>query len=159
MQLGSPLDALSNALNHAAWIALPPRRYQTRDWGAMADWTRAQRLEALQEETYPLKDMVCRPAPYECEVHAMFSQTWGSTALGFGGIGGAAMTPAYTVVVRGPDGSMAVYWAGRFAYRVLADATPEQHQAFLSDLAARTTVRCDEALARYGARLEAEVQV
>lgn len=29
----------------------------------------------------------------------MFSQVWGSTALGFGGVGGCALTTAHTVVV------------------------------------------------------------
>lgn len=50
-----------------------------------------------------------------------FPQTWGSTALGFGGIGGAAMTTAQTVVVftyGAPIGKAAVYFGGRFAYLV-----------------------------------------
>lgn len=156
MHLGSPLDAMSNALYHAAWVGLPDRCFQSRDWSAVAHWTQAQREEAARNNTYPVKDVVCRPAPYECEVQAMFSQTWGSTALGFGGLGGAAMTAAYTVVIRGPDGTMAVYWAGRFAYRVPADTRPDQRQAFLSDLAACNTVARCEAVARYGAQLEAE---
>ena len=57
--------------------------------------------------------------PYECECDVdMFSQVWGSTALGFGGIGGQAMTSAYTVIVRGPMGDAAVYFNGRFAYHI-----------------------------------------
>ena len=50
-----------------------------------------------------------------------FPQTWSSTALGFGGIGGCAMTCAETVVVmthNGPVGSAAVFFGGRFAYTV-----------------------------------------
>ena len=34
----------------------------------------------------------------EFEVISVFSQTWGSTALGFGGIGGQAITSAYTTI-------------------------------------------------------------
>lgn len=53
------------------------------------------------------------------ELH-IFPQTWGSTALGFGGIGGQAMTEAMTYVllsrVDGED--CIVYFAGRFAYKV-----------------------------------------
>ena len=49
----------------------------------------------------------------------IFDQTWGSTALGFGGIGGDAMTQARTYVfipmVDGED--CIVYFAGRFAYK------------------------------------------
>jgi hypothetical protein len=49
----------------------------------------------------------------------MFSQMWGSTSLGFGGIGGQAMTSAYTVLVWAPNrDSVFVYFAGRFAYEV-----------------------------------------
>ena len=47
----------------------------------------------------------------------VFSQTWGSTALGFGGIGGQAMTSAYTTVIW--DYTMniwAVYFVNRLAY-------------------------------------------
>lgn len=50
-----------------------------------------------------------------------FPQTWGSTALGFGGIGGAAMTTAQTVVVMdhgAPVGSAAVFFGGRLAYKI-----------------------------------------
>lgn len=53
------------------------------------------------------------------ELH-IFPQTWGSTALGFGGIGGQAITEAITYVllprVDGED--CIVYFAGRFAYKV-----------------------------------------
>lgn len=37
---------------------------------------------------------------YEIDGFAVFQQTWGSTALGFGGMGCNAMTTANTVVVR-----------------------------------------------------------
>lgn len=47
-----------------------------------------------------------------------FDQTWGSTALGFGGIGGSAMTTARTYVLIPMDEEKAyVYFGGRFAYQ------------------------------------------
>lgn len=156
MNLGSPLDALSNALYHAAWVGLPPHTYRVRDYAVMSEWSMAQRKAAAMNNEYPIKEVEGRPAPSDCEIFAMFSQTWASTALGFGGIGGAAMTPAYTVVVRGPDSSAAVYWNGRFAYRIPVTVTPEQRQAFEEDLAARNTVNCREAVSRYGAQLKAD---
>lgn len=58
-----------------------------------------------------------RPSERECMV-LMFPQAWGSTALGFGGIGGAAITTAYTVIVQGPYGDCCVYFQGRIAYRI-----------------------------------------
>jgi hypothetical protein len=52
-------------------------------------------------------------------VRAMFSQTWGSTALGFGGVGGQAITSAYVIVLE-CMGEFCVYFGGRFAYKVCA---------------------------------------
>lgn len=50
----------------------------------------------------------------------LFSQTWGSTALGFGGFGGMAITEAYTTVILYiPLGVCAVYFGKDFAYYVL----------------------------------------
>jgi hypothetical protein len=47
----------------------------------------------------------------------VFIQMWGSTALGFGGIGGQAMTNAYTTVIWDNSlGVYAVYFANRPAY-------------------------------------------
>lgn len=49
----------------------------------------------------------------------MFKQTWGSTALGFGGIGGQAMTSAYTtVVIENYSGWCGVFFGERLAYKI-----------------------------------------
>lgn len=50
----------------------------------------------------------------------IFDQTWGSTALGFGGIGGQAMTTARTYVFLPATCNQKcfVYFAGKFAYAV-----------------------------------------
>lgn len=47
-----------------------------------------------------------------------FTQIWGSTALGFGGIGGQAMTEAntYVFIPVSCHQKCFVYFAGRFAY-------------------------------------------
>ena len=47
-----------------------------------------------------------------------FEQVWGSTSLGFGGIGGQAMTAAntYVFVPVTADQKCFVYFAGKFAY-------------------------------------------
>ena len=49
-----------------------------------------------------------------------FEQVWGSTALGFGGIGGQAMTSArtYVFIPITCNQKCFVYFAGRFAYAV-----------------------------------------
>jgi len=49
----------------------------------------------------------------------MFEQTWGNTALGFGGIGGQAITSAYTTVVRDMySGWCGVFFGERLAYKI-----------------------------------------
>lgn len=49
-----------------------------------------------------------------------FEQVWGSTALGFGGIGGQSMTSArtYVFVPVNCNQKCFVYFAGKFAYAV-----------------------------------------
>lgn len=80
-------------------------------------------LELLQIE----KDLAFRldytenpkPTLDDFEMH-IFEQVWGSTALGFGGIGGQAMTSAmtYVFVPISCNQKCFVYFAGRFAYSV-----------------------------------------
>lgn len=49
----------------------------------------------------------------------MFLQTWPSTALGLGGIGGSAMSKAYTTVFYDPARTtFVVFFGGQFAYIV-----------------------------------------
>ena len=59
-----------------------------------------------------------RPTIDDFELHT-FNQMWGSTALGFGGIGGQAMTNArtYVFVPITCNQKCFVYFAGRFAYQ------------------------------------------
>lgn len=59
-----------------------------------------------------------------------FEQTWGSTALGFNGVGGQAMTSAntYVFIPEVDDEKCHVYFAGRFAYSV------EYSDVFMEDV-------------------------
>ena len=68
------------------------------------------------EQTIRQQTKMVRPSIYDIDV-IQFPQTWGSTALGFGGMGGAAMTKAYTTVIVCRD-SAAVFFAGRHCYSV-----------------------------------------
>lgn len=72
-----------------------------------------------------------------------FPQTWGSTALGFGGMGGAAMTTAYTTVVICRKNA-AVFFNGRHCYSV--DDFPEK---FMDDVNKRRMASLKEAQERY----------
>lgn len=60
----------------------------------------------------------------------MFPQMWGSTALGFGGIGGQAMTTAYTTVVA----DVGYQWYGVFFGEGLAYLVSDPNDAFFEDL-------------------------
>lgn len=49
----------------------------------------------------------------------MFEQTWGSTALGFGGMGGSAITAETTFVLIPFDREIAyVFFGANFAYKI-----------------------------------------
>ena len=49
----------------------------------------------------------------------VFPQVWGSTALGFGGVGGQAMTAAYTTVVEDTyEWFYSVFFGERLAYLI-----------------------------------------
>ena len=152
MQIGSPIEAVSSAIYHAAHIAFSDIHYQDRDWDALQALGLEERQKVRLNNDYPLVSKVRRPEVREVQVTAMFPQTWPSTALGFGGIGGAAMTPAYTVVVRGPTGQAAVYWAGRHAYTIELNSVGEdQRKNFESDVSKQWTIGLNDAGTRYGA--------
>lgn len=57
------------------------------------------------------------PTVNDFEIY-IFQQIWGSTVLGFGGIGGQAMTSAYTYVFIpvNTNQNCFVYFNGKFAY-------------------------------------------
>lgn len=154
-RLSHPIENLATSLHHAAYAALPDYAHAVRDWDADRHLTPQQRAQARKDgEPFPTKMATRRPLPDECVVVAMFGQTWGSTALGFGGMGGAAMTDAYTVVIEGPARQQAVYWAGHFAYLIDPQSqTPEQAKAWDEALAKQQTASCRDAVERYGAAL------
>lgn len=147
----SALDCLAGALHHAAQLGLEPRRKRVRDYTASAHWSFQEVKAAVAAGTLPTTEMVLRPMSSEVRVRAMFLQQWGSTALGFGGMGGAAITPAYTVVVEGPQRDLAVYWAGQFAYRIPSGTDAQKQAAFWQDIQQGRCAPRSEAFERYGA--------
>jgi hypothetical protein len=68
------------------------------------------------ERNYRNQQGKVRPSVTDVEIYH-FPQMWGSTALGFGGFGGAAMTTAYTTVIV-CEKNAAVFFEGRHAYSV-----------------------------------------
>lgn len=75
-----------------------------------------------------------RPTLYDVQV-CMFPQTWGSTSLGYGGIGGSAMTTAYTIVVSRGREHCVYFGCGRLAYKVrYSGKTSNEYAEFVDDL-------------------------
>lgn len=83
-----------------------------------------------------------RPSLYDVKIDH-FPQIWGSTSLGFGGMGGAAMTTAYTTVIICKENA-AVFFGGRHCYSV--DGI---NDAFKEDLKNRIMRSLKEAGERY----------
>jgi hypothetical protein len=108
MNLDNPIQSLAQALAHAQYEGFPEYEYQDRDW---------EHYHKTKEDKRITKRS--RHSPRDLIVHAMFPQTWSSTALGFGGVGGQAITSAYTVIIESEQGlGFCVYFGGRLAYRI-----------------------------------------
>lgn len=79
------------------------------------------------KEHYPERTRALVFSDFEVYV---FPQTWGSTALGFGGCGGQAITTAYTTVVIMDNGEM----GGVFFGNGLAYVIPIPNREFFEDM-------------------------
>ena len=64
----------------------------------------------------------------EIDLHVV-PQTWGNTSGGWQGIGGSAMTKAYTVIIENGFGFACVYYNGELAYICEMD---EKYQEMIS---------------------------
>ena len=117
MRAGKCVESLASAFYGALCKDLPDIEY--------LQWTPALKKDGVAHKDAPLT--MRRPTEDDVEVFH-FVQTWGSTALGFSGIGGSSMTSAYTTVVL-MGGTAAVYFAGRHAYTI-----NNVSQEFMSDL-------------------------
>jgi hypothetical protein len=134
MNATNPIETLASCMAHAAYEAFSEYRYKDRDWEKYEVWRDTVFNKLSQEDKKKLYDEERRsgvymgPADcyvektrkhsfYDLTVHSMFPQTWSSTALGFGGIGGQAITSAYVCVIESNlIGQYAVYFGGRLAY-------------------------------------------
>ena len=130
MRSGTPIESLAAAFHGARLTNLLPVEYPEVDYKLAPPGERkAGKPSMIRVDTGRMK--LRRPHAEELSV-VMFEQCWSSTALGFGGVGGAAMTYAYTTIITGPMGDAAVYFGGRFAYRV-----EQQNEHFMHDVADR----------------------
>lgn len=149
MQIGSPFKALHAAMAAAVHRDIPEITYEDRDWAAWRELIEENRAIAIKNDNVPKITKTRRVYDDEVEV-VMFPQTWESTALGYGGIGGAAMTTAYTVIVN-YGYYYCVYFgsSGRLAYMIDANKiSSEGRQRFTEDMYQQNVADCQN-VARY----------
>lgn len=162
MHAGCPVSNLHGAMAHAAFVAFSDYHYKDRDWPKYRKWQDEVFLKLPKEDQKKLYDEERRTgvhmgppeilidktrkhSDYDMSVYAMFIQTWGSTALGFGGIGGAAMTPAYVIIIESNlTGEYAVYFGGRLAYVIR-----RPNEAFIDDVQKRQMVDAAKGKSKY----------
>jgi hypothetical protein len=149
----SPIETLAGCLAHAAYEAFPEYKYQDRNWDKYRLWQDEVFNKLSQDEKKKLYNeerqtgVAMAPADcyveksrkhsfYDLTVYAMFPQSWGSTALGFGGIGGQAITSAYVCVIESNlVGGYAVYFNARLAYVI-----NRPNEKFMADIAGHRMV-------------------
>ena len=104
----NPLTDLHNATAHAQYVGFSVIEYEDRDWQHYRDTGEHKGIAKTR-----------RPTTQDFGVYAMFPQTWGSTALGHGGVGGAAVTTSYTIVLECyATQEFLVYFGGSFCYKL-----------------------------------------
>jgi hypothetical protein len=120
MNATNPIETLAGCMAHAAYEAFPEYKYQDRDWAKHDKWRSTLTREEMKTAVAPADCFVEKTRKhsfYDLTVYNMFPQTWSSTALGFGGIGGQAITSAYVCIIESNlVGGYAVYFGGRLAY-------------------------------------------
>jgi hypothetical protein len=120
MNATNPIETLAGCMAHAAYEAFPEYKYQDRNWAKHDKWRSTLTREEMKTAVAPADCFVEKTRKhsfYDLTVYSMFPQTWSSTALGFGGIGGQAITSAYVCIIESNlVGGYAVYFGGRLAY-------------------------------------------
>ena len=109
--------AVHSALAQALYKDLPDISYTNRDWEAWRALSKEAQGVALKNNLVPMVQATRRHREDDVEV-LMFPQTWGSTALGYGGMGGASVTSAYTVIVHDHNTYCVYFGEGELAYQI-----------------------------------------
>lgn len=136
MKAGNPVEQLAAAVYSACLRDLDPIESPEYEFKRTPGEPGTKKVPTGRKNIH-------RPDPYNTTT-TMFPQTWGSTALGFGGIGGQAITEAYTVIVEGPLGDHCVYFGGQLAYHIRRPSLE-----FFEDMVKRSMVKVKDAMARY----------
>lgn len=134
MNAYNPIEILAGAMGHAAYEAFPLFEYEDRDWEEYHRSKIDKRIKKTRKHSM-----------HDLTVYAMFTQTWSSTALGFGGIGGQAFTSAYVCVIESNlSAQYAVYFGGRLAYVIV-----RPNGKFFEDIAGQRMVDASKGKGTY----------
>jgi hypothetical protein len=147
MTFDDPVKALHEAMASAVHRDLPDVTYEQKRWKRSSN--------PKEESTYTIENKTRRPYGSEVEF-ILFQQLWGSTALGYGGIGGQAMTYAYTVIAI-KDMVMVVYFGdgGHLAYKLdTVKMTPQQNTELENALESRNMPDVRDALNKFSGAIE-----
>ena len=125
----NPITDLADCIAHAQYVGFADIEYERMDYDAVRNARTAEEKRASMSATVKA---FRRPTTRDFGVYGMWSQTWGSTALGHGGMGGAAMTAAYTVVLECyHTQEFLVYFGGEMCYKV--DRRSKNLDVFVED--------------------------
>jgi len=104
-----------------------------------------ERFDRILKERFSSFGLKEAPTKTDYEIIDVFKQVWGSTALGFCGIGGCMLTSAYTTVVYDNcSGVYGVFFGEKFAYAVW-----QPEKMFFDDLKEHCLVSVVQAGGRY----------
>lgn len=141
------LNDMSQAMTHACYAGLSDIVYEHTP----SKFDPSQTPSIIKGKTVLRKR---RPTQYDITDIQMFTQMWGSTALGFDGIGGCAITTASVIIITGSFFSkdfsreVAVYFGGRHAYTIKNPSA-----AFADDVSKRSMADVRDAKKRYETKL------
>lgn len=138
MRVDDPFKTLHEAVAAATYRDLPDIEYETVDFSIK---------DFKIRKNSPRIKTIRRPELYDIEI-VMFPQTWGSTALGYGGVGGNAMTTAYTVIIHNNFTFCVYFGYGRLAYKV--NRKDKGIDNFIKDMKDHNLVETLAASTRYG---------
>ena len=147
----NPIAILSSALAAALYRDLPDIEYLNRDWDAWKKLSQKEKEDAIKTRTEPMVASKTKRRPIEDEVKVhMFPQSWGSTALGYGGMGGAKTTTTHTVIIEHRGWCCVYFGSSRLAYALNQyDLSARGVENFQNDMRNCKMVSVNEYEARY----------
>lgn len=121
MITGSPIESLARVLYSAVYLDAPTKPRLKWDYEKYPDRSKYIKDGSFKDRKYHIEVQV-RPSESDIEIVSMYEHTFGSTACGHGGMGGAAMTTTWVVCLRVGNCGL-VYTASRLLKKFdLSDA-------------------------------------